>query len=184
MSDHVRQTEPFRWEGIAVKPYKSEGSHFAGITRQTLFEGGDGLACQLRYFEIAPGGWSSLERHHHAHAVMIVRGAARVLAGDRLIEARTHDLVRIPPLTWHQFQTSGGRAARLPLHGGLRPRRPRAAGCGRAGVAPARPGDRELHQGLNALVGRDHAGGCTPRCRSCRPSRPRAPGCGGSTRAG
>jgi mannose-6-phosphate isomerase-like protein (cupin superfamily) len=108
MSDHIRQTEPFRWDGIAVKPYKAEGSHFAGITRQTLFEGGDGLACQLRYFEIAPGGWSSLERHRHAHAVMIVRGAARVFAGDLLIEAGTHDLVRIPPLTWHQFQPAGG----------------------------------------------------------------------------
>ena len=23
MSDHVRQTEPFRWDGIAVKPYPS-----------------------------------------------------------------------------------------------------------------------------------------------------------------
>jgi mannose-6-phosphate isomerase-like protein (cupin superfamily) len=107
MSDHIRQTGPFRWDGIPVKPYKPEGSHFAGITRQTLFEGGDGLACQLRYFEIAPGGWSSLERHHHAHAVMIVRGAARVFAGDVLIEARTHDLVRIPRLTWHQFQPAG-----------------------------------------------------------------------------
>ena len=107
MSEHVRQTRPFRWEGIPVKPYKSEGSHFAGITRQTLFEGGDGLACQLRYFEVAPGGWSSLERHHHAHAVMIVRGAARVLIGHRLVEARTHDLVRVPPLTWHQFQSLG-----------------------------------------------------------------------------
>ena len=107
MTDHVRQTEPFRWDGIAVKPYKAEGSHFAGISRQTLFEGGDGLACQLRYFEVAPGGWSSLERHQHAHEVMIVRGAARILAGDRLIEAATHDLVRIPPLTWHQFQTRG-----------------------------------------------------------------------------
>jgi mannose-6-phosphate isomerase-like protein (cupin superfamily) len=107
MSDHVRQTEPFRWEGIAVRPYKSESTHFAGVTRQTLFEGGDGLGCQLRYFEIEPGGWSSLERHHHAHAVMIVRGAGRVLVGDRIVEARTHDLVRVPPLTWHQFRAAG-----------------------------------------------------------------------------
>ena len=107
MSEHIRQTEPFRWEGIAVKPYKSEGTHFAGVTRQTLFEGGDGLACDLRYFEIEPGGWSSLERHHHAHAVMIVRGGGRVLVGDHIVEARTHDLVRVPPLTWHQFRAAG-----------------------------------------------------------------------------
>ena len=30
-----------------------------------------------------------------------------MLAGDRLLEARTNDLVRIPPLTWHQFQPVG-----------------------------------------------------------------------------
>ena len=104
MSDHVRQTEPFRWEGIEVRPYQAEGTHFSGITRQVLFEGGGGLGCQLRYFEIAPGGWSSLERHHHAHAVMVVRGRGRVLIGDRIVDAETNDLVRVPPLTWHQFQ--------------------------------------------------------------------------------
>ena len=38
---------------------------------------------------------------------MVVRGAARVLVGDRLVDARTHDLVRVPPLTWHQFQALG-----------------------------------------------------------------------------
>lgn len=107
MSEHVRQTDPFRWQGVEVKPYKGEGTQFSGITRQVLFQGGDGLGCELRYFEVAPGGWSSLERHHHAHAVMIVRGAARVLVGDHIVEARTHDLVRVPPLTWHQFQTQG-----------------------------------------------------------------------------
>lgn len=107
MSEHTRQTDPFRWEGVEVRPYKNEGTHFSGVTRQLLFEGGDGLGCQLRYFEIVPGGWSSLERHHHAHAVMIVRGAARVLVGDRLVDAGTNDLVRIPPHTWHQFQVTG-----------------------------------------------------------------------------
>lgn len=107
MSGHMRQTDPFRWEGIEVRPYKNEGAHFSGVTRQVLFEAGDGLGCQLRYFEIAPGGWSSLERHDHAHAVMIVRGAARVLVGDRLLEAGTNDLVRIAPRTWHQFQVVG-----------------------------------------------------------------------------
>jgi gentisate 1,2-dioxygenase len=38
---------------------------------------------------------------------MIVRGTARVLVGNHIVEARTHDLVRVPPLTWHQFQTHG-----------------------------------------------------------------------------
>jgi mannose-6-phosphate isomerase-like protein (cupin superfamily) len=87
-------------------PYKANGTHFAGITRQLLFDGGDGLSCQLRYFEIAPGGYSSLERHHHAHAVMIVRGAGRALVGDRLLDLGLHDLVRVPSLTWHQFHAA------------------------------------------------------------------------------
>ena len=104
MSAHVRQVAPFRWEGIRVAPYKAEGSHFSGITRQLLFDGGEGLSCQLRYFEIEPGGYSSLERHRHAHAIMVVRGQGRALIGEEIADLASNDLVRIPPLTWHQFQ--------------------------------------------------------------------------------
>jgi quercetin dioxygenase-like cupin family protein len=104
MSAHVRQVSPFRWEGIGVAPYKPNGTHFSGITRQLLFDGGDGLSCQLRYFEIDPGGYSSLERHHHAHGIMVIRGPGRALIGDRISELAINDLVRVPPLTWHQFR--------------------------------------------------------------------------------
>jgi mannose-6-phosphate isomerase-like protein (cupin superfamily) len=107
MSEHIRGTGPFRWEGVEVRTYKEDGTQFRDVTRQVLFTGGDDLACELRYFEVAPGGWSSLERHRHVHAVMVIRGSARVLVGDRVIEANTHDLVRVPPLTWHQFQPVG-----------------------------------------------------------------------------
>lgn len=104
MSAHIRQTSPFRWEGVRVAPYKPEGTHFAGLTRQLLFDGGEGLGCQLRYFEIEPGGYSSLERHHHAHAIMVVRGPGRGFVGDRVLDLGINDLVRVPPLTWHQFR--------------------------------------------------------------------------------
>ena len=106
MSEHMRHTAPFRWDGVPVLDYQSEGNHFAGITRQVLFEGGDGLACQLRYFEIEPDGYSSLERHQHAHVVMVIRGAGRALVGDRIVELATLDLLRVPPLTWHQFRAA------------------------------------------------------------------------------
>jgi quercetin dioxygenase-like cupin family protein len=106
MNPHVRQTDPFRWEGIEVRPYKPSGSHFSGITRQLVFAGGEGLACELRYFEIEAGGYSSLERHQHAHAIMIIRGTGKALVGDRVVQLGTHDLVRVPPLTWHQFQAT------------------------------------------------------------------------------
>jgi len=64
----------YRWEGVDVLRYKDEGSApFRDVTRQVLFEGG-GMPTQLRYFEVAPGGWTTLERHEHVHAVMVIRG--------------------------------------------------------------------------------------------------------------
>jgi quercetin dioxygenase-like cupin family protein len=107
MSIHIRQTDDFRWDGISVAAYKPGGTNFAGITRQLLFDGGEGLGCELRYFEVAPGGYSSLERHGHAHAIMVIRGRGRALVGDRILDLGTHDLVRVPPRTWHQFRANG-----------------------------------------------------------------------------
>jgi quercetin dioxygenase-like cupin family protein len=107
MRTHIRRTDDFRWDGVLVSAYKPGGTHFAGITRQLLFDGGEGLGCQLRYFEVAPGGYSSLERHQHAHAIMVIRGRGRALVGDRILDLATHDLVQVPPLTWHQFRADG-----------------------------------------------------------------------------
>jgi quercetin dioxygenase-like cupin family protein len=98
------QTSPCRWEGVEVMAYKAEGSApFKDITRQVLFDD-PALACQLRYFEMAPAGYSTLERHEHTHAVLILRGRGRCLVGDRVIDVGPNDLVSIPPLTWHQFR--------------------------------------------------------------------------------
>jgi quercetin dioxygenase-like cupin family protein len=99
--------ENFRWDDVCLLAYKEEGSApFRSITRQVLFKD-DALRCELRYFEVAPGGYSTLERHEHTHGVMILRGAADVLVGDEVRSVKTHDLVRIPPMTWHQFRTRG-----------------------------------------------------------------------------
>jgi quercetin dioxygenase-like cupin family protein len=102
--------ENFRWDKVDLLAYKEEGSApFAGITRQILFADPD-LGCELRYFEIAPGGHSTLERHEHVHAVMILRGRGRCLVGARVSEVGGHDLVHIPPMTWHQFRADAGEA--------------------------------------------------------------------------
>jgi quercetin dioxygenase-like cupin family protein len=106
VSEHVSRTAPFRWDGIEVRPYSTDAGTFSGVSRQVLFESGDGLACELRYFEVAAGGWTSLERHRHAHAVMVVRGSGRALVGMRVYDLGAHDLVRVPPLTWHQFRAA------------------------------------------------------------------------------
>jgi quercetin dioxygenase-like cupin family protein len=98
-----------RWREVEVREYKAEGSApFRDVTRQVLFDD-PALASQLRYFEVAPGGYTTLERHEHAHAVVVQRGAGRCLIGDRIYELAAHDLVHVPALTWHQFRAGADR---------------------------------------------------------------------------
>src|ERR1700710_2185700 len=83
--------ENYRWDGVSHLPYKEEGSApFKSITRQVLFQDPE-LKCELRYFEVAPGGYSTLERHQHSHGVMILRGAADVLVGDEVRPGKQFD---------------------------------------------------------------------------------------------
>ncbi len=100
---HVGQ---FHWQGVDVLAYKQDKSApFRDVTRQVLFDSADPPA-QLRYFEVAPGGWTTLERHEHVHCVMVIRGRGQCLVGDRAHDIGTHDLVSVPPMTWHQFRAA------------------------------------------------------------------------------
>ena len=101
---HRARSGPMRWQEVAVLEYKRDPDEpFRDVTRQVLFDD-PSLSCQLRYFEVAPRGYTTLERHEHAHAVLIERGRGRCLIGDRVHDVAEHDLVHVPPLTWHQFQ--------------------------------------------------------------------------------
>jgi len=98
----------FRWDDVACVPYKQDGeAPFKDISRQVLFHD-DALACELRYFEMDTNGYSTLERHEHAHAVMILRGRGRCMVGDDVREVKQFDLVTIPAWTWHQFRACAG----------------------------------------------------------------------------
>jgi len=108
MVDLVRHLGNFRWEGVDVLRYKEDGSHFKEITRQILSEGRDDLPVQVRYFEIAPGGHSTLERHQHLHAVVVVRGLGQVLWGSEVVDLEPFDVLRVPSGTWHQFRATRG----------------------------------------------------------------------------
>jgi quercetin dioxygenase-like cupin family protein len=102
----IRRFKSFRWEETDLLAYKEEGSApFKAITRQTLFRD-PALKCELRYFEMAPGGYSTLERHQHMHAVLILRGRGEVLVGYKVTKIDTNDLVTIEPWTWHQFRAA------------------------------------------------------------------------------
>jgi mannose-6-phosphate isomerase-like protein (cupin superfamily) len=99
-----RTTSPGRWEGTQVLAYKEEGAApFRSVTRQVLFSD-PAMAAEWRYFEVAPDGHTTLERHEHVHAVMVHRGSGRCLVGTEIREIGVGDLVFIPAMTWHQFR--------------------------------------------------------------------------------
>jgi mannose-6-phosphate isomerase-like protein (cupin superfamily) len=105
---HRRARSDYRWEGVAELPYKEDDrALFKSITRQVLFAD-PALAGELRYFEMAAGGFSTLERHEHMHAVLILRGRGHCLIGREVKTVETRDLVTVPALTWHQFRATKG----------------------------------------------------------------------------
>jgi quercetin dioxygenase-like cupin family protein len=96
----------YGWSDVDVLGYKAEGSApFKDVTRQVLFDEPE-IGCQWRYFEVAAGGHTTLERHEHVHDVMILRGSGIALVGTRVCEFVAYDLFRVPPLAWHQFRAS------------------------------------------------------------------------------
>ncbi len=103
-------TDAFRWQDVPCIPYKDDGSApFKDISRQVLFDD-PALLCQLRYFEMDAAGYSTLERHEHAHAVMILRGEGECLLGEEVRPVKQFDLVTIPAWTWHQFRATRGES--------------------------------------------------------------------------
>jgi S-methyl-1-thioxylulose 5-phosphate methylthiotransferase len=103
-----RKAKGYRWEGVEELPYKDDGrALFKSITRQVLFADPQ-LDGELRYFEMAPGGFSTLERHEHMHAVLILRGRGHCLVGEEVSAIETRDLITVPAMTWHQFRATRG----------------------------------------------------------------------------
>jgi quercetin dioxygenase-like cupin family protein len=76
------------------------------ITRHRLLSEAP-AAFELRYFELAPGGYSSLEKHRHVHFVIALRGAGRALVGDTVHELAPFDALYVPPLTPHRWMAAG-----------------------------------------------------------------------------
>jgi quercetin dioxygenase-like cupin family protein len=97
----------FRWPGVAASEYKQSAEHHRGVTRMGLVgEAGEATAFHLRYFEIAPGGFSSLEHHEHEHAVVVMRGRGVVQLGDAIHEIGFGDTVYVAPHEVHQFRNT------------------------------------------------------------------------------
>jgi quercetin dioxygenase-like cupin family protein len=101
-----RKARSYRWEGVQELPYKEDNrALFSSITRQVLFSD-PALHSELRYFEVAAGGFSTLERHEHMHAVLVLRGRGHCLVGGEVRRIELRDLITVPPMTWHQFRAT------------------------------------------------------------------------------
>ena len=101
----VRFRPEFRWEGVAIADYKDPADHWRGIVRTGLVgDQGESTRFHLRYFEIAPGGFSSFESHAHEHAVVVLRGRGEVQLGETVQGLGFGDLVYVAPHEPHQFR--------------------------------------------------------------------------------
>jgi quercetin dioxygenase-like cupin family protein len=105
--------DAFRWLGIDPRAYREtvreeKGMGFRGVARHTLARG-EVLPAEfeLRYFELDPGGYSSLEKHRHAHFVIALRGSGRALIGEQVIDLQPLDAVYVAPDTAHRWMNRG-----------------------------------------------------------------------------
>lgn len=92
------------WRGVADEPYKTETGGWSDIIRRVLIGSrGESAKFHVRYFEIAPGGTSSLERHRHEHVVICVKGDGIVRTGKSRRKVGFMDVLYISPDTVHQL---------------------------------------------------------------------------------
>ena len=97
----------FHWEGVPVADYKQAAEHWCGVRRTVLVgETGENTAFHLRYFEIGPGGFSSLEEHTHEHVVVVMRGRGLVRLGQNEYEVSFGDTIYVAPGEVHQLRCS------------------------------------------------------------------------------
>lgn len=101
----IRRGEGFEWRGVEVEAYKATTETWAGISRRELVgKRGESADFHVRYFEIAPGGYSTLEKHRHEHVVIPLRGRGEARFGCYLYEVSVGDVVYVAPDDPHQFR--------------------------------------------------------------------------------
>ena len=58
----------------------------------------------MRYFELEPGGYSTLEKHEHEHAVIVQRGEGEVQFECYVYKVKFGDVIYVSPSDAHQFR--------------------------------------------------------------------------------
>ncbi len=102
----IMKCEDFKWSWHFVEEYKTDNDlDFNGINRQELIgKFGEKTSSDLRYFEIEPGGYSSLEKHVHEHVIIGVWGNGVLIKEDSSYNISVHDIAYVSPLKKHQLR--------------------------------------------------------------------------------
>lgn len=104
LSRICRHREDFSWRGAPRERYKITQGSWAQVSRTVLLGNrGEDAKFNVRYFEIAPGGYSSREKHRHEHFVMVLRGKGVLRIGKRKEDVSFMDCVYIGPRVPHQL---------------------------------------------------------------------------------
>ena len=102
-----RYAGDFDWEGVELGTYPP-GKEIKGVTvRWLIGPREDAPHFAIRYFEVQPGGYTSLDQHAHDHGVVVMRGRGRVRLGDKEFAIAPHDVVYVPGNEVHQFHNAG-----------------------------------------------------------------------------
>jgi quercetin dioxygenase-like cupin family protein len=99
---------PNLWRGVPVQQYKPAADHHCGVLRAVLVgDSGEKTRFQVRYFEIASGGFTTLEHHRHEHVVVVLRGQGQVRLGTIWHSVGFGDAVYVAPDEVHQLRNTG-----------------------------------------------------------------------------
>lgn len=102
---HLAFTKDFAWQGRSPTVYKGSSElPFENVTRFELIgKAGEDCSFDLRYFQIEPGGYTSLEKHLHTHTIICARGHGALRINNQTIQMKPLDIAYVSPLDVHQL---------------------------------------------------------------------------------
>ena len=101
----IKKDKKFMWNRVEREMYKMDGGSFKGCSRVELIgKRGESTNFHVRYFEVAPGGWTTLEHHQHEHVVVIVRGSGYIQLGSEAYAMQVGDVGYTAPGDIHQLR--------------------------------------------------------------------------------
>jgi ribulose-bisphosphate carboxylase large chain len=101
----VKKDKKFMWNRVEREMYKMDGGSFKGCSRVELIgKRGESTNFHVRYFEVSPGGWTTLEKHNHEHVVIILNGSGYVQLGSESYAMHVGDVGYTSPGDVHQLR--------------------------------------------------------------------------------